>query len=62
MHEVWEGIRWALGLGAQPKNLTFLQMALRAIVMYVAGLTIIRKACDRRFEGIFVKINTALKG
>lgn len=51
IQEVWEGISLALGLGAEPKMLTFWQMALRAIIMYVAGLMMLRLAGDRRFGG-----------
>lgn len=60
MHDVWEGVRWALGLGAEPMNLTFLQMALRTIVMYVAGATVIRLAGDRRFGGRYTVYDIVL--
>lgn len=42
--EMWDGIRWILGLGAEPKTLTFLQMALRVVIMYIAGLSMVRLA------------------
>lgn len=51
MNEVWEGIRTALGLGIEPKMLTFLQIALRAIIVFIAALIIVRLAGDRRFGG-----------
>ena len=49
--EVWESIRLALGLNVQPQMLTFWQMVLRAIIIYVAGLMMLRLAGDRRFGG-----------
>lgn len=60
MHEVWEGIRWALGLGAEPKMLTFWQMALRTIIIYVAGLMAIRLVGDRRFGGRYTVYDVIL--
>jgi uncharacterized membrane protein YcaP (DUF421 family) len=51
IQEVWEGIHWVVRLGAEPKMLNFWQMALRAIIMYVAGLAMVRLAGDRRFGG-----------
>lgn len=48
-----DSINWALGLGAEPKTLTFLQMALRAIIIYIAGLMMVRLSGDRRFGGKF---------
>lgn len=59
-HEVWEGIRWLLGLGAEPKALNFLQMALRVIVMYTAGLLMVRLAGDRRFGGRYTDFDVIL--
>jgi len=59
-HEVWEGIRWLLGLGAEPKALNFLQMALRVIVMYIAGLLMVRLAGDRRFGGRYTDFDVIL--
>lgn len=58
--ELWDGIHWVLGLGAEPKTLTFWQMALRAIVMYVAGLVIVRIAGDRRFGGKYNEFDIIL--
>src|SRR5207237_8078167 len=37
-----------LGLGAEPKDLTFLQISLRGIVVFTAALVMLRVA-DRRF-------------
>lgn len=58
--EVWEGIRWLLGLGTEPKTLTFWQMTLRMIVMYIAGLTMVRLAGDRRFSGRYNDFDVVL--
>jgi uncharacterized membrane protein YcaP (DUF421 family) len=60
MHEVWEGIRWLLGVGAEPKNINFLQMAIRVIVMYVAGITMMRLAGDRRFGGRYTDFDVII--
>ena len=60
MNEVWEGVRWILGLGAEPKTLTFLQMALRVIIMYVAGLMMVRSPSDRRFSGRYTDFDVIL--
>ncbi|WP_315791170.1 hypothetical protein [Fischerella sp. JS2] len=43
--QLWDSINWALGLGVQPKTLTFLQMALRAII-YI---------CSRANDGTLVR-------
>ncbi len=48
MQEVWESIRWALGLdGSVP---VWWQMSLRAIAVFMIGLVLVR-VCDRRFLG-----------
>lgn len=60
MQELWDGIYWVLGLGAEPKALTFWQIALRAIVMYVAGLIIVRTSGDRRFGGKYTEFDIIL--
>ncbi len=41
-------------------TLTFLQMALRAIIMYVAGLMMLRLAGDRRFGGRYTDFDVIL--
>jgi uncharacterized membrane protein YcaP (DUF421 family) len=46
-----EEIRSLLGIGADPKTLTLLQMAVRVIVIYGAGLAIVRTIGDKRFSG-----------
>lgn len=42
------GLSSVLGLGVQPKELSFLQVALRGLIVFVAALLMIRLA-DRRF-------------
>ncbi|MEH2067704.1 MAG: YetF domain-containing protein [Nostoc sp.] len=58
--QLWDDINWALGLGAEPKTLTFLQMALRAIIIYIAGLMMVRLAGDRRFSGRFTDFDVIM--
>ncbi|MBW4586084.1 hypothetical protein G7B40_024435 [Aetokthonos hydrillicola Thurmond2011] len=48
-YQACECIRSALGIDLQPKTFTLLQMGLRAIVIYIAGLLMVRLAEDRRF-------------
>ncbi len=42
MNEFWNFSQTLLGLGADPKNLTFLQVSLRAIIVFVATLIMVR--------------------
>ncbi|WP_224411528.1 DUF421 domain-containing protein [Oscillatoria salina] len=49
MKSVWDAINWALGLEAV--KLTYWQMGLRAAVIYVAIIIMIRVGGDRRFLG-----------
>lgn len=48
MTELVQTIDKALGLGAQAKNLTFIQMSLRGIIVFVVSLVMLR-AGSRRF-------------
>lgn len=50
MEELWEGLRWALGLGKEARHLDTLQMSLRALLVYLAGWAILR-AGGNRFLG-----------
>ena len=50
MEELWEGVRWALGLGEEARHLDTLQMSLRALLVYLAGWAILR-AGGNRFLG-----------
>lgn len=58
--QLWDSINWALGLGAEPKTLTFLQMGLRAIIIYIAGLMMVRLSGDCRFGGRFTDFDVIL--
>ncbi len=49
-----------LGLGAEPKTLNFLQMTLRAIIIYVSALAMMRLAGDRRFGGRYTDFDIVL--
>ncbi len=45
---IWDQVRHVLGLGVEPKDLTFLQISLRGIIVFVASLAMVRLA-DKRF-------------
>ena len=45
---IWEGVRQFLGLGLEPKYLTFVQISVRGIVVLIAALIMVRLV-DRRF-------------
>lgn len=47
MDITWEGLRHALGIGLEPKDYTLLQICLRAAVIYVGGLLILRLGKNR---------------
>lgn len=47
MDAFWNQLNTILGLGVEPKNLTFLQISLRGIVVFVASLIIIRLGSKR---------------
>ena len=40
MDNLWDGLRWALGLGVAPEAFNTLQVTLRAVVIYLGGLLI----------------------
>ena len=46
--QILEGIHSALGLGLQPKDLTFLQVSLRGIIVFIVALIMVRLA-NKRF-------------
>jgi uncharacterized membrane protein YcaP (DUF421 family) len=58
--DVWDSISVVLGLGTEPKTLSFLQMALRVIIIYIAGLMMVRLAGDRRFSGRYTGFDIIL--
>jgi uncharacterized membrane protein YcaP (DUF421 family) len=47
MNAIWNQLNTLLGLGAEPKNLTFLQISLRGIIVFVVSLIIIRLGSKR---------------
>jgi uncharacterized membrane protein YcaP (DUF421 family) len=42
MHALWEGLRWAFGIGTDPRSYNVLQVSLRAILVYLIGLAVVR--------------------
>jgi uncharacterized membrane protein YcaP (DUF421 family) len=42
MHELWQGIQSTLGVGQDAKSLDLIQICLRTVVVYLAGLLILR--------------------
>ena len=59
MDNLWEGLRWALGIGMDPKTFNVLQVSLRAIVIYLGGLAILRIG-ENRFLGKFTAFDIIL--
>lgn len=47
MENLWETLYWAFGLDLDPKEYNFLQISLRATLIYVAGLLILRVSHSR---------------
>lgn len=45
---IWAEVGHVLGLGAEPKDLTFIQISLRGIIVFVFSLAMVRLA-DKRF-------------
>ncbi|MDY6781461.1 MAG: DUF421 domain-containing protein [Cyanobacteriota bacterium] len=58
METVGETIHSVLGLDAQ--KLTFWQMGARAVIVYVAGLAMVRLGGDRRFIGQYAAFDVIL--
>jgi uncharacterized membrane protein YcaP (DUF421 family) len=50
LHEIWSYVDWALGLGLEAKDLGAGQMSLRAFVVFIVAIGIIRFG-DERFMG-----------
>lgn len=59
MDNLWDGLRWALGLGIAPESFNTLQVTLRAIVIYLGGLLILRVG-ENRFLGKFTAFDIIL--
>jgi uncharacterized membrane protein YcaP (DUF421 family) len=48
--QILDWINWAVGIGIEPKGLTWEQVSLRGIVIFIATLLMVRLA-DKRFMG-----------
>ena len=48
MHDFLDSFQKLIGAGLDPKNLTFSQISLRGLIVFIAALTMVRLA-DRRF-------------
>jgi uncharacterized membrane protein YcaP (DUF421 family) len=59
MEHLWQGLQWALGIGLEPKSFNVLQVTLRAIVVYLGGLAILRVG-ENRFLGKFTAFDIIL--
>lgn len=59
MDNLWDGLSWALGIGMDPKTFNTLQVSLRAIVIYLGGLAILRIG-ENRFLGKFTAFDIIL--
>ena len=47
MNAAWNSLESLLGLAAEPKNLTFVQISLRGVIVMVAALVMIRLGTKR---------------
>jgi uncharacterized membrane protein YcaP (DUF421 family) len=60
--QLWNPVRFFLGLGAQPETLTFIQISIRGIVVFVFTLVMVRLSARRSlarrtvFDSIFLVI------
>jgi uncharacterized membrane protein YcaP (DUF421 family) len=59
MDNLWEVLRWALGIGIAPLDLSILQVCLRAVTIYLGGLLILRIG-ENRFLGKFTAFDIIL--
>lgn len=50
LEQLRELVRWALGLGQDPQSLTVWEMSLRAVVIFLTGLALVRLG-DKRLRG-----------
>ena len=48
--QAWDWINWALGIGLEPNDLTWAQVSLRGIIIFIAAVVMVRLA-DKRFMG-----------
>jgi uncharacterized membrane protein YcaP (DUF421 family) len=47
MHALWESLRWAFGVDSDPRSYSMLQVSLRALLVYLVGLLIVRLGRNR---------------
>lgn len=47
MHAIFDSVSSFLGLGTEPKGLTFVQISLRGIIVFVVSLAMVRMASKR---------------
>lgn len=59
MENLWQGLKWALGIGLEPGSFNVFQVSLRAIVVYLGGLAILRVG-ENRFLGKFTAFDIIL--
>ena len=48
--QAWDWINWGLGIGLEPRDLTWAQVSLRGIIIFIAAVVMVRLA-DKRFMG-----------
>lgn len=59
MENLTEGLRSALGVGVDPRDFNTLQVSLRAVVIYLGGLVVLRLG-ENRFLGKFTAFDIIL--
>ncbi len=59
LQHIWNSLQGALGIGVEAKELAFLQLALRAIIIYVASVALVRLG-KKRFLGRGTAFDTLL--
>jgi uncharacterized membrane protein YcaP (DUF421 family) len=59
MNHLYEMLSQILGLELDPKNLSFLQISLRGVIVFIAALTMVRVA-DKRFLGKMTALDAIL--
>ena len=59
MNHLYETLSQILGLEVDPQNLSFLQVSLRGVIVFIAALTMVRVG-DRRFLGKLTALDAIL--
>ena len=59
MDNLWDALRWAVGIGIGSQELNILQVCLRAVIIYLGGLLILRVG-ENRFLGKFTAFDIIL--